>query len=205
MADADFWGVMTIFGLVAYIAFQFILLSTRYKRCASDEIIVVFGRVEGGKTSKVIHGGAVMVWPLIQDYKKLSLVPMYIEIEETKIQTQDGSESDFPATFTIAISTDPDIMNNAAERLLHLGQNEIEGIASEILSSQLRITVESRTIEQIKQNRDNFLEALTSNVDSKLNQLGLYLINVNYRLNIRKSQVTFSQVIGDDINANGDE
>ena len=205
MADGDYWGVMAIFGLVAYIAFQFIMISTRYKRCASDEIIVVFGRVEGGKTSKVIHGGAVMVWPLIQDYKKLSLVPMYIEIEETKIQTQDGSESDFPATFTIAISTDPDIMNNAAERLLHLGQNEIERIASEILSSQLRITVESRTIEQIKQNRDNFLEALTSNVDSKLNQLGLYLINVNYRLNIRKSQVTFSQVIGDDINANGDE
>ena len=87
MADAGFWGVMAIFGFVSYIAFQFILLSTRYKRCASDEIIVVFGRVEGGKSSKVIHGGAVMVWPLIQDYKKLSLIPMNIKIKEENIQT----------------------------------------------------------------------------------------------------------------------
>ena len=205
MADADYWGVMMVFGLAAYIAFQFILLSTRYKRCASDEIIVVFGRVEGGKSSKVIHGGAVMVWPLIQDWKKLSLIPMNIKIEDGNIQTQGGEEIDIPATFTIAISTDPDIMYNAAERLLHLSQQEIEEIAFEILSSQLRMTAESLTIEQINQNRDNFLETLTSNVDSKLHQLGLHLINVNYRLNIHKSQVAFSQVLGDDINVNGGE
>ena len=64
MAEAGFWSVMTLFGLGAYVAFQFIMLATRYKRCASDEILVVYGRVEGERTSKVIHGGAIMVWHL---------------------------------------------------------------------------------------------------------------------------------------------
>ena len=184
---------------------MFILIVTRYKKCASDEILVVYGQVEGGRSSKIIHGGATIIWPMIQDYKKLSLIPMNIKIEEGNIQTQGGGEIDIPATFTIAISTDPDVMYNAAERLLHLDTRGIEEIAFEILSSQLRMTVESLTIEQINQNRDNFLETLTSNVDSKLHQLGLHLINVNYRLNIHKSQVDFSQVLGNDINANGDE
>ena len=75
MADSSVWGVMIIFGLVAILAFMFIMVVTRYKRCASDEILVVYGRVKGGRASRCIHGGATMVWPLIQDYKKLSLVP----------------------------------------------------------------------------------------------------------------------------------
>jgi uncharacterized membrane protein YqiK len=45
MADAGFWGVMTIFGIVAVIAFMFFMVMMGYKRCASDEILVVYGKV----------------------------------------------------------------------------------------------------------------------------------------------------------------
>ena len=68
--SAAFWGTMAVFGVIAILAFGFLLLVTRYKRCASDEILVVYGRVGGGKASKCIHGGATMVWPLIKDFKK---------------------------------------------------------------------------------------------------------------------------------------
>ena len=76
--SAAFWGTMAVFGVIAILAFGFLLLVTRYKRCASDEILVVYGRVGGGRASKCIHGGATMVWPLIQDFKKISLTPMTI-------------------------------------------------------------------------------------------------------------------------------
>ena len=179
MADAGFWGVMVIFGFVAVIAFMFILIVTRYKRCASDEILVVYGRVRGGRASKCIHGGAVMVWPLIQDWKKLSLVPMTIPINLTNALSQQNIRIHVPSTFTIGISTDPLIMNNAAERLLHLNKEQINEMASEIIFGQLRLTVASLTIEQINQDRDNFLERITLNVGHELHKLGLYLINVN--------------------------
>jgi flotillin len=179
MADAGFWGVMTIIGFVAIIAFMFMLIVTRYKRCASDEILVVYGRVRGGRASKCIHGGAVMVWPLIQDWKKLSLVPMTIPINLTNALSMQNIRIHVPSTFTVGISTDPMIMNNAAERLLHLDTNQINEMASEIIFGQLRLTVASLTIEQINQDRDNFLERITLNVGHELHKLGLYLINVN--------------------------
>jgi flotillin len=168
MADSSVWGVMIIFGLVAILAFMFIMVVTRYKRCASDEILVVYGRVKGGRASRCIHGGATMVWPLIQDYKKLSLVPMTIQINLTNALSLQNIRIHVPSTFTVGVSTDPLIMNNAAERLLHLNKSQIEEMASEIIFGQLRLTVAGMTIEQINQDRDNFLERITLNVGHEL-------------------------------------
>ena len=173
------WAIAALGGIIAILAFMFIMVATRYKRCASDEILVVYGRVRGGRASRCIHGGATMVWPLIQDYKKLSLVPMTIQINLTNALSLQNIRIHVPSTFTVGISTDPTIMNNAAERLLHLKTVEIENMASEIIFGQLRLTVASLTIEQINQDRDNFLERITLNVGHELHKLGLYLINVN--------------------------
>ena len=160
-------------------AFGIILVATRYKRCASDEILVVYGRIRGGKASRCIHGGAVMVWPLIQEYKKISLIPMTISIPLDNALSLQNIRINVPSTFTVGVSTNPLIMNNAAERLLHLTKNDIEGIAQEIILGQLRLTVASLTIEQINQDRDAFLELIRDNVGAELHKLGLYLINVN--------------------------
>ena len=173
------WLVVILFSLGLLFAFGFIMVVTRYKRCASDEILVVYGRVKGGKASVCMHGGARMVWPLIQEYKKLSLVPMTIPINLTNALSMQNIRIHVPSTFTVGISTDPMIMNNAAERLLHLNTNQINEMASEIIFGQLRLTVASLTIEQINQDRDNFLERITLNVGHELHKLGLYLINVN--------------------------
>ena len=173
------WLVIIIFSALLLFAFGFIMVVTRYKRCASDEILVVYGRVRGGRASMCMHGGARMVWPLIQEYKKLSLVPMTIPINLTNALSMQNIRIHVPSTFTVGISTDPLIMNNAAERLLHLNTSQINEMASEIIFGQLRLTVASLTIEQINQDRDNFLERITLNVGHELHKLGLYLINVN--------------------------
>ena len=179
MADAGFWAVFIVFGVLAIAAFGIILVATRYKRCASDEILVVYGRIRGGKASRCIHGGAVMVWPLIQEYKKISLIPMTISIPLDNALSLQNIRINVPSTFTVGVSTNPLIMNNAAERLLHLTKNDIEAMAQEIILGQLRLTVASLTIEQINQDRDAFLELIRENVGAELHKLGLYLINVN--------------------------
>jgi flotillin len=178
-SDGTGWLVGILFAVMLVLALGFLMLVTRYKRCASDEILVVFGNVRGGRASRCIHGGATMVWPLIQDYKKISLIPMTILINLTNALSLQNIRIHVPSTFTIAVSTDPAIMNNAAERLLHLNKQEIEDMASEIIFGQLRLTVASLTIEQINTDRDNFLERITLNVSHELHKLGLHLINVN--------------------------
>ena len=175
---AEFW-LLVFGGIVLVGMFGLILLITRYKRCASDEILVVFGKVGKNQASACIHGGARLVWPLFQDYKKISLIPMTIQIPLNNALSLQNIRINVPSTFTVGVSTDPLIMNNAAERLLHLSVAMIEEMAQEIILGQLRLTVASLTIEQINQDRDAFLELIRDNVGAELHKLGLYLINVN--------------------------
>ena len=176
---AEGWLIAIFGGAVLVGFFGVVLLITRYKRCASDEILVVFGKVGKNQASACIHGGARLVWPLFQDYKKISLIPMTIQIPLTNALSLQNIRIHVPSTFTIGVSTDPLIMNNAAERLLHLTTPQIEEMAQEIIFGQLRLTVASLSIEQINQDRDNFLELIRDNVGAELHKLGLFLINVN--------------------------
>jgi flotillin len=175
----------TTLGLLAVVAFVFLVFSTvlflagRYKRCPSDKILVIYGRVEKGQSSKTMHGGGAFVWPLIQDYAFLSLTPMTINIPLENALSQQNIRIHVPSTFTVGVSTTPAIMSNAAERLLHLDQISIEDMAKEIIFGQLRLTVASLTIEQINQDRESFLEYVRLNVEPELNKIGLHLINVN--------------------------
>ena len=70
-------------------------------------------------------------------------------------------------------------MQNAAERLLGLGLNEIEELAKDIIFGQLRLVVATMDIEEINTDRDLFLAEVSSNVESELKKIGLRLINVN--------------------------
>src|SRR5689334_22118033 len=66
---------------VALLLFIPIFVAQRYKRCPSNKILVVFGKGVGGGTSRTIHGGAALVWPLIQDFAYLGLEPRYIDVD----------------------------------------------------------------------------------------------------------------------------
>ena len=132
--------LLVLFGLLGLVGFGLMVLITRYKRCASDEILVVFGRVGKNQASACIHGGARLVWPLFQDYKKISLVPMTIQIPLNNALSLQNIRINVPSTFTVGVSTDPLIMSNAAERLLHLSTPQIEEMAQEIILGQLRLT-----------------------------------------------------------------
>lgn len=177
--------VASVLGVVALIAFIVVVFSTvlymasRFKRCPSDQILVIYGRVQSGLSSRCMHGGGTIVWPLIQDYEFMSLTPMTINIPLERALSLQNIRINVPSTFTVGISTQQDIMMNAAERLLGLTSTDIEAMAKEIIFGQLRLTVASLTIEQINQDRESFLEAVRKNVEPELNKIGLYLINVN--------------------------
>lgn len=178
MYDLGFW-IIPIMAFVILVVSTVAFLASRYKRCPSDKILVIYGKVSGGQSAHCIHGGGALVWPLIQDYAYMDLTPMTISIPLQKALSLQNIRINVPSTFTVGVSTEAGIMNNAAERLLNLKQDEIEEMAKEIIFGQLRLTVASLTIEQINQDRESFLEAIRKNVAPELNKIGLYLINVN--------------------------
>tara|TARA_R110001592_G_scaffold151_6_gene886 strand:- start:2261 stop:3676 length:1416 start_codon:yes stop_codon:yes gene_type:complete len=169
-------------GIGIAILFIFIVLMTlvkRYKRCPSDRILVVYGKVSGGGSAKCIHGGAAFIFPVIQDYQFLDLTPISIEVNLVNALSKQNIRVNVPSRFTIGVSTEPGIMQNAAERLLGLGQSQIQELAQEIIFGQLRLVVASMDIEEINNDRDKFLTNISQSVETELKKVGLKLINVN--------------------------
>jgi flotillin len=177
--NAAGFGVLALIAFVVLVFFTVAFMASRYKRCPSDKILVIYGRVDKGRSSRTIHGGGAFVWPLIQDYAYISLTPITISIPLENALSLQNIRINVPSTFTVGVSTVPEIMSNAAERILHLPQNAIEEMAKEIIFGQLRLTVASLTIEQINQDRESFLDSIRRNVEPELNKIGLQLINVN--------------------------
>ena len=173
--------VWPVLAFVVMMVLMLIFLASRYKRCPSDKILVIYGSGPGmkGRTAKMLHGGGALIWPLVQNYAFLDLKPMTININLTNALSLQNIRINVPSTFTIGISIDKSIMLSAAERLLHQTPAQIEEMAKEIIFGQLRLTVATLTIEQINQDRELFLEAIRTNVDHELNKVGLFLINVN--------------------------
>lgn len=166
------------FGIILFLS-----LLKRYKRCPSDRILVVYGKVgsnaEGVLSAKCIHGGAAFIWPIIQDYAFIDLTPISIEVNLTNALSKQNIRVDVPSRFTVGISTEGGVMQNAAERLLGLQRPAIHDLAKDIILGQMRLVVAMMDIEEINNNRDKFLANIASNVEAELKKIGLKMINVN--------------------------
>ena len=169
--------LILIIVLVAFVMFTAIL--ARYKRCPSDKVLVIYGKTGRDASAKCIHGGAAFIWPVFQSFKFLDLTPISIECNLTNALSKQNIRVDVPCRFTVGISTEPEVMTNAAERLLGLNQDEIRNIATDILFGQLRLVIATMDIEEINADRDKFLAAVSTNVEAELRKIGLKLINVN--------------------------
>ena len=156
-----------------------ILIVKRYKRCPSNKILVIFGRVSSGQSARCLHGGGAFVWPLIQDYAFLSLDPMQIEIPLRGALSAENIRVNVPSVFTVAIGTEAAVMQTAAIRLLGLDQRQVMKQAEDIILGQLRQVIASMTIEDINRNRDKFLDSVQNSLTPELEKIGLVLINVN--------------------------
>jgi flotillin len=155
------------------------LVATCYKRCPSNKILAVYGNITGEQSVKCYHGGGAFIWPLIQDYAFLDLTPMTLHIPLKSALSQQNIRINVPSTFTVAIDTTQEAMNNAAVRLLALSQKDIEMMATEIIIGQLRLTIASLMIEEINQDRERFLLEVRKHIESELRKIGLMLLNVN--------------------------
>lgn len=165
--------------IVFVVVVTFAAILRRYRRCPSDRILVIYGKTGRKSSAKCIHGGAAFIWPVFQNYAYLDLKPISIECNLTNALSKQNIRVDVPCRFTVGISTEPDSMTNAAERLLGLSNSSIQSIATDILFGQLRLVIATMNIEEINSDRDKFLANVSTNVEAELRKIGLKLINVN--------------------------
>lgn len=146
--------------------------------------MVIYGKVGTNRdgtqrSAKCIHGGAAFIVPIVQSYEYLDLTPLSIPVDLTNALSHQNIRVDVPSRFTVGISTEVGVMQNAAERLLGLKLAEIQELAKDIIFGQLRLVIATMDIEEINTDRDKFLDAVSGNVETELKKIGLRLINVN--------------------------
>ncbi len=170
--------------LVIVLLAALLAILSRYRKCPSDKVLVIYGKVGSDKngqtkSAKCIHGGAAFIIPVLQSYQYLDLTPISINVDLKSALSKQNIRVDVPSRFTVGISTEPGIMQNAAERLLGLQLSEIQELAKDIIFGQLRLVIATMDIEEINTDRDKFLVAVSNNVEIELKKIGLRLINVN--------------------------
>lgn len=178
--------------IVLLVVLTFIGLLSRYRKCASDEILVVFGKAgkkkavneKTGKSeevilpSKIIHGGGTFVMPVIQDWAKMSLKPIQIQVNVTGVSSQ-MIKVTIPVTLTTGIGTTQTLMQNAASRFLTAKTSEISDQIKDILIGEVRSLMATMTIEEINADRIKFIGKAKENIETELNKVGFSIININ--------------------------
>ena len=173
------FGLILTVSLVVVGLGMLIFFFSRYQKCPSDRILVIYGKTSGGASSKCLHGGAAFVWPVVQAFEYLDLTPIPIDIPLEGALSKQNIRVNTPSTFTVGISTDPSVMANAAERLLGLQLTQVRDLARDIIFGQMRVVIATMDIEAINADRDQLIERISDGVEGELRKVGLRLINVN--------------------------
>lgn len=173
-------SILILIGFIVFLALAILVfVISRYRRCPSDKILVVYGKTGGEQSAKCYAGGATFVWPVIQDYQYLDLTPLSIDVNLQDALSKQNIRVSVPAQFTVGISNKPELMIAAAERLLGLDRPNITSLAHDIIMGQMRLVIANMDIEELNTDRDKFVDSVYSNVGDELHKIGLELINVN--------------------------
>lgn len=105
--------------------------------------------------------------------------PLQIDCKLTGALSAQNIRVDVPTTITVAISTDPEVMQNAAERMLGLTMDDKQNLITDVVYGQMRLVIADMTIEELNSDRDKFLSKVKDNIDTELRKFGLYLMNIN--------------------------
>ncbi|MDB4711059.1 flotillin family protein [Verrucomicrobiales bacterium] len=181
MQETGPFGLILIISLVVITLGAVIFFFSRYQKCPSDRILVIYGKTARGRSSICLHGGAAFIWPVIQAFEYMDLTPIAIDCPLQGALDKEGNRVNTPSTFTVGISTDPGVMANAAERLLGQPLSSIEALASQIIFSQMRLAIGELDTEALNSDRDLLIGKVAQYVDGALAKFGLKLINVNIK------------------------
>jgi flotillin len=173
------WAVPAVITFAAVAALMFVCLALilkQYRRCPPNRIMVIYGAA-GPEAATCVHGGARLIIPLLQDYGWLSLEPIRIEVSRQRTSSGKTISDPLPRVFSVAIGTEPELMQAAAERLLGLAEGEIKHHAEDVIVAQLDRLLDAIESGELQAGSDAYYERLESSLGAELAPLGLVLIN----------------------------
>jgi flotillin len=159
--------ILTIKNLIVIVPPNIAAIITGRKRVAEEGGTVGYRTVMGGRTMRI---------PLIEQVNWLSLSTIPLELSVDDAFSKGNIPLSVKAIANVKIASDPELVfNNAVERLLGKNISQIEALARETLTGNLRGVLAKLTPEEVNEDRLGFAKHLSDEADHDLKKLGLQL------------------------------
>lgn len=172
--------VALVIALLAILAF----IARRIRRVPPNEALIIVGRGAGKKAAadagqRVVVGGRVFVWPILQQGFPISLEQRQIGITVEGVD-KNRIKIAIKASINFKVRGDEEGVRRAAQRFLSQ-QGTLTEIIKESLEGSLRSIVGDMTIEQIISDRKGLSDRVVESTKADLAEQGLQvdLLNIS--------------------------
>lgn len=173
-------GVVTaIAGIAITLTLLVLVIKNRYKIASPDQAIIVTGRRGKGGASadaasqRVVTGGGIFVWPIVQQSFSISLSSHQISVT-AEAQTSNKVTISARAVAIVKVNDSAEGIRAAAQRFLGKDQTgRITQYTQEVLSGTLRGLLGQLDVAQIISDRERLAQSVLTSAEEALSKQGL--------------------------------
>ena len=132
------------------------------------------------KKKKILIGRAGFRMPLIERLDKLSLDVMQVDVKTSEaVPTNEFINVTVDGVANIKISSDPELLEKAAEALLGMTKQQLIFLVTQVLEGNMREIVGSVGLKEMVQERQVVAEKIKENAVPDMKKLGIEIVNFN--------------------------
>ncbi len=169
-------------GIALALAVFFVILIVRslIVICPPNRVAVISGRkraLSDGRTVgyRILKGGRTLRIPLIERVAWMDLNTIPLEVSVTNAYSKGAIPLNVQGIANVKVSSGEGLLENAAERFLHVDHMHIGKIAKETLEANLRGVLATMSPEEVNEDRLKFSQQLIDEADDDIKTLGLEL------------------------------
>jgi flotillin len=150
------------------------VMAKLYRKAGPHEALIVYGL--GG--TRVIKGRGIVIYPLVQTVRGLSLELMSFDVAPKQdLYTRQGVAVTVEAVAQIKVKSDPESILTAAEQFLTKPPDEREGLIRLVMEGHLRGIIGQLTVEEIVKQPEMVGDRMRSTCADDMNKMGLEVIS----------------------------
>jgi flotillin len=193
-----FGAVLIVVAGIIFVLFVVLgVYASRYKKVGPNQVLVISGRqhtiIDPATRKKekigfrIVKGGGVFIWPVVERVDVLSLEIMTIDVQTPEVYTEMGVPVTVDGVAQIKIKGDAISIRTAAEQFLSKNTAEVKGVAHETLAGHLRAILGTMTVEDIYKDRDAFAQRVQEVSSMDMANMGLDIVSFTIK-DIRDDQ-----------------
>ena len=167
-------------GLVLAVIILVLIVQALIIICPPNRVAVISGRtrvLSDGRVVgyRILKGGRTLRIPLLEKVAWLDLNTIPLEVSVTNAYSRGTIPLNVQGIANVKVSSREGLLENAAERFLHVHTSAIGQIAKETLEANLRGVLATMSPEEVNEDRLKFSQQLIDEADDDIKTLGLEL------------------------------